>query len=235
MRKKFADGKGQGKGKGKHAKAKVAAKIFATAKKKRANPNPRSNDFYSKQARKENLPARSYYKLEQIDKRFSLIAKQQRILELGASPGAWTTFLSKKTQKWIAVTAVDIRPMPKLRTAPNKFIFLQKDVFLLTKEDLKGRYHGILSDMAADTIGIKETDSYRSYLLVMEVLSLVPNWLRPQGFVVLKYFEGAEMAELSKLMHKMFSKVTRFRPQATRGASYEIYLIGQGFRADLKE
>ena len=189
----------------------------------------REEDHYSRQARREGYPARSVYKLKEIQDRFSLFRKGDRVLDVGASPGSWSLYLLRELKA--IVVGVDLTP-PKLETAPGSFTFLQgnindADVFQRITE--MGPFDAIVSDAAPATTGSRMVDSMRSAALVERVLQAADASLRPRGNLVAKLFQGGEEGELLRRMREKFRKARAFKPQASRSESFEIYLLGSGF------
>lgn len=188
-------------------------------------------DHYFKKAKQEKYPARSVYKLEEMDKRFHLIRKGQRILDLGAYPGSWSVYAARKVGGKGRVLAVD-RSEPE-EVLPENVTFLQADV-LQAGEDLQqglqqyASFHLILSDMAPLTTGVKLTDQARSLELAQKALECARGYLAVGGAVVIKVFEGPDVPEFRKEIKEVFSKVRTFKPKGSRSESKENFLLGFG-------
>jgi 23S rRNA (uridine2552-2'-O)-methyltransferase len=95
---------------------------------------------------------------------------------------------------------------------------------------LGGPYDLVISDMAPKTSGQRHADQYRSYGLVMRALELAKTVLEPDGAFVAKIFQGAEFEDARNAVREVFGKVRIIRPKATRDESYEVFLVGLGFR-----
>ncbi|HWV39537.1 MAG TPA: RlmE family RNA methyltransferase [Vulgatibacter sp.] len=193
--------------------------------------NPR--DRFYKQAKQEGLRARSAYKLQEIDQRFRLFRKGMSILDLGAAPGGWLQILAQAVGPQGRVVGIDLQPIqgmgPTVRTAVLDIY--APDLVERLAELHEGPFDAITSDMAPKTTGIKTTDEARSIALAEQALALCERLLRPGGSFVAKVFEGAGFDEYLRQVKAAFGKVKLVRPEATRGRSVEIYVVGTSFRA----
>jgi 23S rRNA (uridine2552-2'-O)-methyltransferase len=188
----------------------------------------REEDHYSRLARREGYPARSVYKLREIQDRFSLFRIGDRVLDIGASPGSWSLYLIRELKA--AVVGIDLAP-PKLK-ATESFTYIQGDINdadAFQRITGLGPFDVIASDAAPATTGNRIVDSLRSAALVERALAGADAALRPGGNFVAKLFQGGEEGELLRRMRANFRKARSFKPQASRSRSFEIYLIGDGF------
>ncbi|WP_320170724.1 RlmE family RNA methyltransferase [Maridesulfovibrio sp.] len=189
-------------------------------------------DHYFKRAKKDNYPARSVYKLQELDKRFKILGQGLNVMDLGAAPGSWTLFAAKKVGETGRVLGVDIQSTDTV--FPENAVFLQADVFedspeLLAAMDKQLPYDLIISDMAPKTTGVKFTDQANSLELCERARDIVPSRLRRGGNFVVKIFEGPDVKEYTDSLRKMFSKVKSFKPKSSRQESKEIFIVGLGF------
>ncbi len=190
-------------------------------------------DHYFNKAKQEQYPARSVYKLQEMDKRFQLLRKGQRILDLGAYPGSWSMFAGNRIGGKGRVLAVD-RAEPE-QVLPDNVEFRLADV-LEAKEELEGvlaEYSGfdlVLSDMAPLTTGIKIRDQALSLELAERALECARNHLRVGGSAVIKIFEGPDVPEFRKDLKSVFNRVRGFKPKGSRSESKENFLLGLGRR-----
>lgn len=194
----------------------------------------RKDHFYYR-AKKENYPARSVYKLEEIDKKYHLISKGFKILDLGCYPGSWTKYCSRKIGQGGLVVGVD-RIMPKEKAAENT-IFLQQDIFQLDINILKEivpQFDIILSDMAPNTTGTKFIDQARSLELVKQALVIVGEILKNGGNFVAKVFQGPDVNSLCSDMKQTFKEVKIIKPKGSRKESSEVYLLGYRLKRDIR-
>ena len=191
--------------------------------------NPHTNDYYALKAKKEGYPARSVYKLMEIQQKFKVIDRASGILDIGAAPGSWSLYILKELKGGFLV-AVDLIPL-KIDNKEKNFVFLQGDAFAeetlsIIKE--KGPYKTILSDAAPSTTGNRTVDTERSLQLVESVIDLAEKTLAGGGCLVVKIFQGGGEKKIIERMKKMFTTVKIIKPEAARKISFEIYLIGTG-------
>jgi 23S rRNA (uridine2552-2'-O)-methyltransferase len=190
----------------------------------------RWDDHYARKARQEEWLARSVYKLEEIDKRFELIRKGSRILDLGCHPGSWSQYASLKAGPKGEVVGVDLNP-PERFSAAN-FRFIQADVFALDPAWLVteiGPRDVVLSDLAPRTTGSASTDVSRSIGLARRALELATHLLKTGGHFVCKVFEGEDFGLFRDEVASRFGRTKPFRPPAVRKRSREVYIVGKGF------
>ena len=190
-------------------------------------------DTYFYKAKKEGYPARSVYKLEEIDKKYRLIKRGSKILELGASPGSWLKYCLNKIGEKGYIVAIDLEE-PSL-PLPSQVNFIRGDIFKIEARSLRAGSLGfnlLLSDLAPKTSGIKEVDQARSMELAERAIDAGKEVLKKGGDILVKLFESSEVQDLRKQLSKFFSKVTLERPGAVRKGSSEIYILGLGFRRE---
>jgi 23S rRNA (uridine2552-2'-O)-methyltransferase len=191
------------------------------------------HDSYTKRARKEGFPARSVYKLEEIQKTFHILKKGGRVLDLGCTPGSWLIFASGVVGNRGLVVGVDMTPV-SVELPPNAR-FVQQDVlewdasFL---EAIGGPFETILSDMAPATTGSKFVDAHRSLELGESALTLAARVLRAGGDFVCKVFHGSDFKSFSDQAKKLFVRIAHVKPKSSRKASREIYVVGLGKRQE---
>lgn len=189
--------------------------------------NPR--DRYFHKAKEEGFAARSVFKLEEIDQKFKMFKPGQVVLDLGASPGSWSQYASKKAGANGRVLGVDLSPVTvKL---PNA-VFIQADLRDLKLEDIFNE-HGfvppfdiVMSDMAPKTTGIRMTDQARSMELCELALDIARRFLKKDGHFVCKLFHSDDFSKLREEIKKSFHKVEAVKPDSTRKISKEIFLVG---------
>ncbi len=188
-------------------------------------------DHYTRRARKENFPARSVYKLEEIQNKFRLIQPTDKVLDLGCAPGSWLMYAARLTRG--QVTGIDIKsvtqPLPRHVRVIAGDVTVVDEAFLQT---VGADYDVVLSDMAPSTTGNKHADSARSFFLARAALELTEAVLRPGGHFVCKIFQGEDLTDFIQLAKKRFEKVKSFKPQSCRKASKEIYIIAMSKRQE---
>jgi 23S rRNA (uridine2552-2'-O)-methyltransferase len=190
-------------------------------------------DFYYRKAKKEGLRARSAFKIDEILRRHRLLAPGDAVLDLGAAPGGFLQILAEAVgEKGVAV-GVDIEPIrrlgkPQVRT--GLVDLLAPDALEKIRALHPGPYRLVASDMAPKTIGIKITDEARSLELVRMAIGIADATLAKGGAFVAKVFMGGDFPGLKQELQARFDEVRIVRPQATRESSYEVYVLGKGFR-----
>lgn len=190
----------------------------------------RKDRFFHK-AKAEGFLARSAYKLDELQKKYRLIRSGDLVLDLGASPGAWSQVACRIVGDRGLVVGLDLKPVE--HKAPNAR-FYQMDAFHFDPQILERReVDVILSDMAPNTTGVRNVDQARSLDLCHQVLNLGETHLKLDGHLVLKLFEGPEAQEIDRRMVAMFKSVKRFKPEAVRKGSFETYFIGLNKKAKL--
>lgn len=186
-------------------------------------------DHYYKKAKDQNFAARSVFKLEEIDQKFKIIHPKQNILDLGASPGSWSQYCSKKIGPEGRILGIDLTEIQiKLPNAT----FIQADLrdLNLAKAIQENGFDPIfdivLSDMAPKTTGIRMTDQARSFELCELALNLAKQFLKKDGHFVCKLFHSDDFAVLRDLIKNEFHRFEAVKPDSTRKISKEIFLVG---------
>ncbi len=189
----------------------------------------RWQDHYSRRAKKEKFPARSVYKLQEIQRKYNLIKKGDKVLDLGCSPGSWLLLAAKLTGAGGRVVGVDLQPV-SIEIPSNARVYTA-DILSINDEFFRSEgqdFNIIISDMAPATSGSKHVDSARSFNLCQAALSIAQNMLIPGGSFVCKIFQGEDFKAFSDSVKSSFNKTRIFKPQSSRKASREIYIIGLG-------
>ena len=189
--------------------------------------NPK--DHYFKKAKEQNFVARSVFKLEEIDLKFKLLHPKQKVLDLGAAPGSWSQYSSKKIGSEGRILGIDLTKIEiKLKNA----VFIQADLrdYNLDQTMLDHGFDPIFdlvfSDMAPRTTGIRMTDQARSFELCELALNLAKKHLKKDGHFVCKLFHSDDFTTLRDLIKMEFQKFEAVKPDSTRKISKEIFLVG---------
>lgn len=194
-------------------------------------------DHYFQKAKQDSYPARSVYKLQEIDKKFSLFRPGQKVLDLGAAPGSWALYCAKRVGSSGRILAVDVNWVD--RDWPGTIHFCQSDVLdpgaeLLEELDRLGPFDLLISDLAPKTTGIKLRDQTLSCELARAAFELCPDNLAPNGHFVAKVFDGPDVQDLQSALRQGFGKAKGFKPKSSRGESKESFLIGLGYKQRAK-
>lgn len=188
----------------------------------------RPQDHFGHKAKREGYPARSVYKLQEIDRRTLLLRRGQRVLDLGAAPGSWTLYAAERVEREGKVVGIDLNEA-RIGLPPH-VSFRALDVFALDAlaEFGPDSFDVVLSDMAPHTSGQRHRDQFLSFELYMQALSIARLVLSPGGAFVGKIFQGAELEEARKATRDAFASVRTLKPEASRSESFEIFLVGTG-------
>lgn len=186
-------------------------------------------DYFFRKAKEEGLRARSAFKIDEIAKRFSIFKKGQTVIDLGAAPGGFLQIILNEVGPTGHVVGVDlaaIKPLgrPNVKTAVMDVL---ADDFAQQLEALHpGPVDVVVSDLAPKPTGIKDVDEARSLRLAGIALDVSRARGRPGGHFIAKLFMGGDFEQFRTDIRALFSDVKVVRPEATRGASMEIYLVG---------
>jgi len=183
-------------------------------------------DSFTKAAKAQGYPARSVFKLEEIDRRVRLLKSGQRVLDLGAAPGSWSMYAAKKIAPSGKLLAIDLSEIQG-SLGPNAQI-VQGDALSLTNEALAtfAPYDVVLSDMAPSTSGSKVADQARSFELFMRALEIARALGAPGGSFVGKLFMSEDFTKAREALRALFGEVRTIKPEGTRASSVEVFLIG---------
>jgi 23S rRNA (uridine2552-2'-O)-methyltransferase len=206
-------------------------------------PIYRKPDYWSLKAQKEGYPARSVYKLAEMDEKFGLLSGALRggggVLDLGAAPGSWCLYVLRKYgagrggAAGVSLTAVDLAPLSQgggLFGGDN-FFFMQGDI---ASEEIRGAvlrrgpYRLLLSDAAPATSGNRSLDTLRSLELAETVLGYAETALEKGGSMAVKIFQGGDSPSILARIRDLFARGRSFKPEACRGNSFETYYLGFG-------
>ncbi|RQP22052.1 RlmE family RNA methyltransferase [Piscinibacter terrae] len=202
------------------------------------------NDPYVKLAQKEGYRARAAYKLKEIDEELKLIRPGQLVVDLGATPGAWSQYLRRKfapkeaggaaagdlNGTIIALDILDFEPIEGVTFIQGDF--REDSVLRQLEEQVAGRpVDVVVSDMAPNLSGIESSDSARIAHLIELAVEFAQNHLTPRGALVCKVFHGSGYSQLVKLFKERFKVVKPIKPKASRDKSAETFLVGIGLKA----
>ncbi|SCY77992.1 RlmE family RNA methyltransferase [Desulfoluna spongiiphila] len=188
-------------------------------------------DHYTRKARDEKYPARSVYKLQEIQRKFTLIKKGAKVLDLGCSPGSWLLYAAELAGGGGRVVGIDLKPVTiKL---PSHAEALVGDILALTPEledAFSPGFTVVISDMAPATTGMKDVDAARSLELCEMALTVATERLHPGGHFVCKIFQGGDFDAYVSHVKERFRQVKIFKPESCRKQSKEIYVVGLGMK-----
>ena len=193
-------------------------------------------DHYFLKARRKNYPARSIYKLRELDAKFRLMKPGMKVLDLGAAPGSWTLNAAEKVGCEGLVLACDIQNTDTV--FPPQVIFMREDIFdrsvaFEARLDELNPFDLVISDMAPRTTGVHLADQMRSLELAQEAFSVACRRLKQDGAFVVKIFMGPDIQQLLVPMRQTFSVVKSFKPKSSRAESKETFFTGLHFLKEL--
>jgi len=190
-------------------------------------------DLYFIKAKQHHYPARSVYKLKEIDAKFKIFKPGMKVLDLGAAPGSWSLAASEGIGLSGWVLACDIQTTKVV--FPHNVCFLEADVFALSDvfEEALAKlapFDVVMSDMAPSTTGTRCTDQARSYDLCCAAFKVAERCLKSGGSFVVKIFMGPDVQDFLTAMRTRFTSVKGCKPKSSRAESKEIFYVGLGFK-----
>ncbi|MXP29545.1 rRNA methyltransferase [Porphyrobacter algicida] len=188
------------------------------------------NDPYVKQAKADGLRSRAAYKLIELDEKFAILKGVTRVVDLGIAPGGWSQVIRRRLPK-AGVVGIDLLPTEPIEGVTIfEMDFMADDAPARLQEALDGPPDLVMSDMAANTVGHKQTDHLRTMGLVEAASWFAIETLAEGGTFLAKVLAGGTDTELLALLKKHFRTVKHAKPPASRKGSSEWYVIAQGFK-----
>ena len=188
------------------------------------------NDPYVKKAKSDGYRSRAAYKLIELDDRFGLIRGAKRVVDLGIAPWGWSQVVRAKAPK-AEVVGIDLLPVEPIEGVTIfEMDFMDDAAPAALEEALGGAPDLVLSDMAANTVGHKQTDHLRTMALVEAGAWFAVETLEKGGAFVAKVLAGGTDSELLALLKQHFNTVKHAKPPASRKGSSEWYVVAQGFK-----
>jgi 23S rRNA (uridine2552-2'-O)-methyltransferase len=187
-------------------------------------------DAKTKAAKAQGFPARSVFKLEEIDRRVRLLRGGQKVLDLGAAPGSWSLYASQKVGPSGKVFAIDLQDIRQ--AFPPNVKVLQGDALTLENASLSefAPYDVVLSDMAPNTSGSKVRDHAYSFELCMRALDVAYALGKPGSHFVAKIFMSEDFQAARRVAGERYDKCQVIRPEGTRQQSSEVFIVGLGLK-----
>ena len=188
------------------------------------------NDPYVKQAKADGYRSRAAYKLIELDEKYNLLRGVKGVVDLGVAPGGWAQVVRKKAPR-AAVVGIDLLPVEPIDGVTLlQLDFMADEAPGLLADALDGPPDLVLSDMAANTVGHKQTDHLRTMGLVEAAAWFAVENLADGGAFVAKVLAGGTDTDLLALLKQHFRTVKHAKPPASRKGSSEWYVIAQGFK-----
>ena len=192
--------------------------------------NKQKRDIYVRQSKVDGYRARSAYKLIEIDEKFKIFKGGMSVIDIGAAPGSWSQYASKKIKNG-KVISIDLKKMEEIKnTVQIKGDFTEVDVQQKIKSFVNKKTDVIMSDMAVNTTGIKDIDSIQTGELCKEAMIFSKDLISDKGFFISKIFMGGSFNEIVALGKKIFKEVKVFKPKSSRKDSKESFIICKNIR-----
>lgn len=188
------------------------------------------HDVFHRRAKQQGFAARSVFKLEEIDRKYRLLRRGARVLDLGCRPGSWLQYAARVAGTDGALVGIDRTPLDQ--PVPGARIVVG-DVFDVSPEELRGELEGfdvVLSDMAPDTSGVRSLDQARSEGLFERALEVAELTLVHGGHFVGKLFQGPDWQRLIERARQGFGEVRTMKPAGSRKESIEQYVVAKSRR-----
>jgi len=187
--------------------------------------NKQRRDIYVKKSKIEGYRSRAVYKLEEINTKFKILTNGSKIIDLGAAPGSWSQYISKKVKN-VKTVAIDLNDMEKIENITIiKGDFTNEITQSKIIELLGMKADVILSDMAVNTTGNKDLDSIQTGELCLQAMVFSKKYLSSNGKFISKIFMGSSFNETVKTGKEYFKEVKVFKPKSSRKDSKENFII----------
>jgi 23S rRNA (uridine2552-2'-O)-methyltransferase len=188
------------------------------------------NDPYVHKAKQLGYRSRAAFKLLELDESYTLLRGASRVVDLGAAPGGWCQVVHARCPKAhiVAIDVLSLDPLPGVVFLQQDFLDEGADQALIAT--LGGLADVVLSDMAANTTGHKQTDHLRTMALCEAAVEFATRVLKPGGHFVAKVLAGGADKALVATLKTLFTSVKHAKPPASRKDSSEWYVIAQGFK-----
>ena len=192
--------------------------------------NKQRRDIYVRQSKVDGYRSRAAYKLIEIDEKFKILKNGISLIDIGAAPGSWSQYASKKIKSG-KIISIDLKLMDKIeRTLQVQGDFTEKKNQTKIKKLIKSKFDVVLSDMAVNTTGNKNIDSIYTGELCKEAMFFSKEMLNKEGKFVSKIFMGSTFNEIVADAKSIFKEVKVFKPQSSRKSSKESFIICKNLR-----
>jgi 23S rRNA (uridine2552-2'-O)-methyltransferase len=187
------------------------------------------NDPFAAKARALGYRSRAAFKLEEIDDKLRILKPGARVIDLGLAPGGWTQLaIQRGVRDIVGVDLLPVDPLPPAHILQMDFTDPACGPQLI--ELLGGPPDVVLSDMAPNTVGHRQTDHLRIIGLIETAAEFAVEVLKPGGVFIAKAFQGGDTAELIADLKRHFGDVRNFKPKASRADSSEVYIVATAFK-----
>ena len=188
-----------------------------------------TKDKYVKMSLASRYRSRAFHKLQEIDEKYKVIKSANIILDLGASPGSWSEYISRsyKHKKLIAVDQIVMEPIEGVRFINgdiNNSEHRNKIGQIITNADL------VLSDIAPNITGIEDVDQAHFFEIFESISSICSDFLNKKGILVMKFFNGSTYDLVKERLKMLFNEVNTYKPDSSRSRSNEVFFICIGYK-----
>ena len=195
---------------------------------KDSNKDYKFGDSFSKRAKDLGYRSRSSFKLKEIQNKDKLLLKGMKVLDLGSSPGGWSQVTKEIIGATGKIVAVDLKDMQEIKGV----IFVKKDIGLIEEEDISFEekflpFDVVLSDIAPNISGISDRDHILMINLLEKIIFIIENYLKKEGRVLVKAFQGESLDFITNYMKSRFETVRIRKPMSSRHRSKENYALGK--------
>ncbi len=191
--------------------------------------NNHTKDKYVKMSISSRYRSRAFHKLQEIDEKYNIIKSANTIIDLGASPGSWSEYISRnyRHKKLIAVDQIVMEPIEGVKFINgdiNNSDHREEIRQIITNTDL------VLSDIAPNITGIEDVDQAHFFEIFESISSICSDFLNKKGILIMKFFNGSSCDLVKKRLKMMFGKVNTYKPDSSRSRSNEVFFICIGFK-----
>ena len=192
------------------------------------------NDYYAKKAKKEKYPARSIYKLEEVQQKFRFLSRGDSVLDLGCYPGSWSLYAAEVVGPKGVVVGVDLQQADQVaRPGGAPIHWLCQDIMLpellVAVRQIRPAFRVLISDLAPKTTGNRWADAQQSLILVRHTLALAEVLLLNKGHYLCKVFQGEDFPEFVGELKQYFAMVKVLKPKSSRTESREVFVLGMDY------
>jgi len=195
-------------------------------------PDYTKPDHYAARAKAQGFPARSVFKLKELDERFHIFRPGMRVLDLGAAPGSWLKYSARQIGPGGLALGIDRNPLNRQLSANE--VFIRSDIYALEPAALFAQYNSfdlVLSDLSPDLSGNWTTDAVCAIALCERAYKFAEALLKPGGNFLVKAFQGEGFDDLVKFLKPKFASVTATKPKSSRPSSREMYVYCRKFKS----
>ena len=192
--------------------------------------NKQKRDIYVRQSKLEGYRSRAVYKLQEIQTKFKVINNGMSIVDLGAAPGSWSEFISRKFKN-VKLVAIDLKELDKIENVTYvKGDFTDEITQKKIEKNFDEKIDLVVSDMAVNTTGNKNVDSLVTGELSIEAMNFSLKILKKNGIFVSKIFMGSSFNEIVDSAKKNFKEFHVYKPPSSRKDSKETFIISRNLR-----